>query len=59
MSECLVEFATLGGETPRSVYYVGLQNRIAKKFAKFATELGSKSGVMRGFQKGGRTSGSA
>ena len=52
---------TLGGRA--SGILVGLQNRVAKKIFKiFASELGSKSRVMRGFQKGitldGGTSGS-
>ena len=36
----------------RNFNLVGLQNRVAKKCKIFASELGSKSGVMRGFQKG-------
>ena len=50
----------LGGRTS----YCSLQNRVAKKICKiFASELGTKSRVMRGFQKcialGYGTSGSA
>ena len=55
---------TLGGRTSESVNFIGLQFRVAKKICKiFASELGSKLGVMRGFQKGitlgSGTSGSA
>ena len=49
----------LGGRTPGSFHMKGLQKRVVKKFV---SECGSKSGIMRGFQKGitlgGRTSGS-
>ena len=60
---------TVGGRTPGSVHNagsfhsVGLQIWFAKVICKiFESEFGSKSGILRGFQKhrtlGGRTSGS-
>ena len=40
-------------DSKRSVNFIGLQKNIAKKICKiFASELRSKSGVMRGFHKG-------
>ena len=58
--EISVEVQRLG----QSFDNVDLQKKGCKKICKiFASELGSKSGVMRGFQKGitlgGGTSGSA
>ena len=43
---------TLGGRTSANFYMMGLQNRVAKNCKIFASECGSKSGIMRGFQKG-------
>ena len=43
---------TLGGRVFRSIHIAELQKWVAKNCKIFASELGSKLGVMRGFQKG-------
>ena len=43
---------TLEGKTSGSFHILGLQKWVVKNLQNFASELGFKLGVMRGFQKG-------